>query len=69
MGILKDKNYKKDLHSIALNNSLSDGDIDEIERIQFEFLVECMKNFKSVRLPSFGVFDLKTRFKNGEITR
>lgn len=60
----KDSEFKKDLHSIALANSLTDKEVEEIEKIQFEFVVECMKNFKSVRLPSFGVFDLKQRFKN-----
>lgn len=64
----KEQEYKKDMHSIALEYSLTDKELEEIEKSQFEFLADCIKNLKTLRIPSFGVFDLKTRYKNGTST-
>lgn len=58
----KNHEYNKARHSIALEHGISDEEINFIDRVQFEFLREKMKELKSVRLPNFAIFLLKTKF-------
>lgn len=57
------QDYKEIKHSIALRSGMPDSEVDLIDNVQFEFLREMMKLKKSVRLPSFGIFMLKGRYK------
>jgi len=58
----KYKNFQKDL---ALRNNLSLREIEIIDRSQFEVLrYVAMPELKSLRLPNFGIFLIKERFKN-----
>lgn len=62
--ISKNKLYNQSRHSVALEHKLSDKEIEVIDKCQFEFVKDKIQEDKSVRLPNFAIFLLKTRFEN-----